>query len=111
MILRWDEREGPAADIALKKTDFDVDPAEEARHAAEQGIRVSTSQPDELVAVVFVAGRPAAEDARLREAVSRAIDRNAMVNFNIAEGRRGGGRVVAAVVERDRVSVFDGRGR
>ncbi|MFY9689725.1 MAG: ABC transporter substrate-binding protein [Candidatus Acidiferrales bacterium] len=79
-------------DIALEKTDFIEIPPEEARHAAEQGIRVSTSQPDELVAVVFVAGRPAAEDARLREAVSRAIDRNAMVNFILQkEGEAAGG--------------------
>jgi ABC-type transport system substrate-binding protein len=79
-------------DIALEKTDFVEIPPEEARHAAEQGIRVSTSQPDELVAVVFVAGRPAAEDARMREAVSRAIDRNAMVNFILQkEGEAAGG--------------------
>jgi Bacterial extracellular solute-binding proteins, family 5 Middle len=79
-------------DIELGKTDFIQIPPEEARHAAEQGIRVSTSQPDELVAVVFVAGRPAAEDARLREALSRAIDRNAMVNFILQkEGEAAGG--------------------
>ncbi|HEX4001652.1 MAG TPA: ABC transporter substrate-binding protein [Candidatus Acidoferrales bacterium] len=79
-------------DIELEKTDLIEIPPEEARHASEQGIRVSTSQPDELVAVVFIAGRPAAEDARMREAVSRAIDRNAMVNFILQkEGEAAGG--------------------
>jgi hypothetical protein len=79
-------------DLELGKTDFIEIPPEQARYAAGQGIRVSTSQPDELVAVVFVAGRPAAEDARLREALSRAIDRGAMVNFILQkEGEPAGG--------------------
>jgi peptide/nickel transport system substrate-binding protein len=79
-------------DLELGKTDFIEIPPEQARYAAGQGIRVSTSQPDELVAVVFIAGRPAAEDARLREALSRAIDRSAMVNFILQkEGEPAGG--------------------
>jgi Bacterial extracellular solute-binding proteins, family 5 Middle len=79
-------------DLELGKTDFIEIPPEQARYASVQGIRVSTSQPDELVAVVFVAGRPAAEDARLREALSRAIDRGAMVNFILQkEGEPAGG--------------------
>jgi MarR-like DNA-binding transcriptional regulator SgrR of sgrS sRNA len=83
---------GRLLDIELGKTDFIEIPPEEARQASEQGVRVSTSQPDELVAVVFVAGRTAAEDARLREALSRAIDRNAMVNFILQkEGEAAGG--------------------
>ncbi|MFZ0980009.1 MAG: ABC transporter substrate-binding protein [Candidatus Acidiferrales bacterium] len=79
-------------DLELGKTDFIEIPPEQTRYASGQGIRVSTSQPDELVAVVFVAGRPAAEDARLREALSRAIDRTAMVNFILQkEGEPAGG--------------------
>jgi hypothetical protein len=79
-------------DLELGKTDFIEIPPEQARYAAGQGIRVSTSQPDKLVALVFVAGRPAAEDARLREALSRAIDRGAMVNFILQkEGEPAGG--------------------
>ena len=79
-------------DIELGKADFVEIPPEQARHASEQGIRVSTSQPDELVAVVFVAGRSAAEDVRLREALSRAIDRGAIVNFILQkEGEAAGG--------------------
>jgi len=79
-------------DLDLGKTDFIEIPPEQARSAAEQGIRVSTSQPDELVAIVFIAGRPAAEDARLREALARAIDRDAMVNFILQkDGQPAGG--------------------
>ncbi len=79
-------------DLELGKTDFIEIPPEQARNASGQGIRVSTSEPDELVAVVFVSGRPAAEDARLREALSRAIDRSAMVNFILQkEGEPAGG--------------------
>jgi hypothetical protein len=79
-------------DIELDKTDLVEIPPEQARSASERGIRVSTSQPDELVALVFIAGRPAAEDARLREALSRAIDRAAMVNFILQkEGEPAGG--------------------
>jgi peptide/nickel transport system substrate-binding protein len=79
-------------DLELGKTDFIEIPPEQARYASGQGIRVSTSQPDELLAVVFVAGRPAAEDARLREALSRAIDRGAIVNFILQkEGEPAGG--------------------
>jgi peptide/nickel transport system substrate-binding protein len=79
-------------DLDLAKTDFIEIPPEEARSAAEQGIRVSTSQPDELVAMVFVVGRPAAEDARQREALAEAVDRGAMVNFILQkEGEPAGG--------------------
>ncbi len=79
-------------DLELGKTDFIEIPPEQARYASVQGIRVSTSEPDELVAVMFVAGRPAAEDARLREGLSRAIDRSAMVNFILQkEGEPAGG--------------------
>jgi len=79
-------------DLELEKTDFIEIPAEDARHASEQGMRVSTSQPDELVAVVFVAGKSPAEDVRMREAISRAIDRGAMVNFILQkEGEAAGG--------------------
>lgn len=79
-------------DLELGKTDFIEIPPEQARYAAGQGIRVSTSEPDELVAVIFVAGQATAEDARLREALARAIDRGAMVNFILQkEGEAAGG--------------------
>ena len=79
-------------DLELGKTDFIEIPPEQARYASGQGIRVSSSEPDELVAIVFAAGQAAAEDARLREALARAIDRGAMVNFILQkEGEAAGG--------------------
>lgn len=79
-------------DIELDKADFVEIPPEEARRASERGIRVSRSQSDELVAITFFAGKPAAEDARLREALARALDRTAMVNFILQkEGEPAGG--------------------
>jgi ABC-type transport system substrate-binding protein len=79
-------------DLELDKADLVEIPPEEARRAVERGIRVSTSLPDELVAVVFVAGRPAADDARICEALARSLDRPAMVNFILQrEGDPAGG--------------------
>ena len=77
-------------DLELNKTDLAEIPAEEARRAAEQGVRVSGSPPEQLIALVFASGasapsgtsgRPAADDARVREAISRAVDRPSIVNF------------------------------
>lgn len=68
-------------DLELNKADFAEIQPEQARHASERGVRTSTSQPDELLALVFVTGRPATENVRLREAMARAIDRAAIVNF------------------------------
>ena len=67
--------------LDLNQADFAEIPPEEARAAASRGVRVSTSAPDELVALVFAPGRPAAQDARLREALALSIDRAAIVNF------------------------------
>ncbi|MGC2421868.1 MAG: ABC transporter substrate-binding protein [Candidatus Acidiferrales bacterium] len=79
-------------DLALGKADFSEIPPEQARHAAESGVRVSTSQPDELLALVFLPGRPVAEDARVREALARSVDRAAIVNFLLQkEGEPAGG--------------------
>lgn len=68
-------------DLELGKTDFAEIPCEESRKAAGAGVRQSVSQPDELLAVVFLAGRPAAQDAHVREALAQSIDRAAIVNF------------------------------
>jgi len=79
-------------DVELDRADVAEIPPEEVRHAAEHGVRVSVSLPDELVAVVFVAGRPATEDRRSREALSRSIDRAAIVNFILQkQGEPAGG--------------------
>jgi ABC-type transport system substrate-binding protein len=96
-------------DLELNKTDLTEIPAQDARRAAEQGVRVSTTQPDELLALVFVGGnaarnaagtanvRPAgpaarqmasqaqvtghATDPAIGQALSLVIDRVAIVNF------------------------------
>jgi len=79
-------------DLELGKVDFAEVPPEEARRAAERGVRVSTSAPEELVALVFVRGRAIAEDAQVREALARSIDRAAIVNFILQkEGEPAGG--------------------
>jgi hypothetical protein len=79
-------------DLEAGNTDFAQIPAEQARSASEHGVRVSASDPDELVAVVFVAGHPIAEDAHAREALARSIDRAAIVNFILQkEGQLAGG--------------------
>lgn len=73
-------------DLELNKIDFAEIPPEQARRAAERGIRVSASKPDELLALFFVPGRPAAEDARVREAIERSVDRTSIVNFILQRG-------------------------
>ncbi len=79
-------------DLELGKADFAEIPPEEARRAAERGVRVSTSKPEELVALVFVSGRPIAEDSHTREALARSLDRIAIVNFILQkEGEPAGG--------------------
>ncbi len=79
-------------DLELNKTDLAEIPAEEARRAAEQGVRLSTSRLDELIAVMFVSGRPLAEDGQAREALSRSIDRTSIANVILQkEGEPAGG--------------------
>jgi len=79
-------------DVELDRADVAEIPPEEVRRAVERGVRVSVSLADELVAIVFVPGRAAAEDARSREALSRSIDRAAIVNFILQkQGEPAGG--------------------
>jgi hypothetical protein len=83
-------------DLELNKTDFAEIPAEETRRAAEQGVRVGRSQPDELLALVFSGGsepeRGTPVGARVREAIALTIDRAAIVNFILQkEGEAAGG--------------------
>lgn len=79
-------------DLELDKADLAEIPPDQARRASDEGVRISSSQPDELVALVFTPGRPAAEDARVRQAISLSIDRTAMVNFILQkEGEAAGG--------------------
>ncbi len=68
-------------DLEVNSTDFAEIPAEQARQAAVGGVRISASQPDRLLAIVFLAGRPAAQDQRVRQVVSECVDRSAIVDF------------------------------
>jgi ABC-type transport system substrate-binding protein len=83
-------------DLELNKADFAEIPAEDARRAADHGLRVSRSKPDELLALVFLRGaepkRARLADARVREAIAYSIDRSAIVNFILQkEGEPAGG--------------------
>jgi peptide/nickel transport system substrate-binding protein len=79
-------------DLEVGKADVAEIPVDQVRRAAERGTRISRSQPDELIAFVFVAGRPVARDPRIREAIARLIDRVAIVNFILQkEGEPAGG--------------------
>jgi len=85
-------------DLELSKTDLTEIAPQDARRAAEQGVRVSISQPDELLALVFapVTTRPntaVAASANLSgQALSLAIDRVAIVNFILQKtGEAAGG--------------------
>jgi MarR-like DNA-binding transcriptional regulator SgrR of sgrS sRNA len=72
-------------DLELNKMDFTEIPAQEARHAAERGVRTSQSQPDELLAIVLLKPRAAATTGRVLDAIGQAlslsIDRTAIVTF------------------------------
>jgi ABC-type transport system substrate-binding protein len=57
-------------DLELSKTDLTEIAPQDARRAAEQGVRVSASQPDELLALVFVGGNAAPNAATAASARS-----------------------------------------
>ena len=79
-------------DLEIGKADVVEIAPEEARRASQQGVRVTISQPDELVAVAFVPHHMISEDENMREALSRSIDRAAIVNFILQkEGEPAGG--------------------
>src|SRR5579862_5498583 len=83
-------------DLELNKADFAEIPAEDARRAAEHGVRVSRSRPDELLALVFTGGdepgRGKPLSAKARDAIALSIDRAAIVNFILQkEGEPTGG--------------------
>ncbi len=54
--------------------------ADIVRRAMQDGRHVVTSSPSELIAIVVPRGTGAAEDPRMREALSLAIDRNTIQN-------------------------------
>jgi peptide/nickel transport system substrate-binding protein len=61
--------------IAFGQADIVELPASEVRRTAERGVRTASSDPVDLFALRFDMTRPAVQDARLREAISLAIDR------------------------------------
>jgi ABC-type transport system substrate-binding protein len=109
LVSNWHSREGlPYVDaieiqfgrtaqdrlvgLELGKVDLAKIPPELARRAADRGVRLSLSQPDELLAMVFPAGWAATEDARVREALGASIDRASIVNFILQKnGEAAGG--------------------
>jgi peptide/nickel transport system substrate-binding protein len=68
-------------DLEVGKADLIEMPVETARQAEEEKLRVETSAPTELLAVIFPPGRAASDNARLRQGVSRSIDRAAIVKL------------------------------
>jgi ABC-type transport system substrate-binding protein len=69
-------------DLELSKTDLTEIPPQDARHAAERGVRLNQSQPDELLAIAFPENRAiSAAETHARQALSLSIDRAAIVTF------------------------------
>jgi peptide/nickel transport system substrate-binding protein len=62
-------------DLELGRADVVELGIEDLRHAAQENLRTIASAPSELMAIVFVPGRPAGEDVRLRQALALSIDR------------------------------------
>jgi len=61
--------------IAFGQSDVVELPASQVRLVGQRGVRTASSDPVELFALQFDLARPAIQDARLREAISAAIDR------------------------------------
>lgn len=79
-------------DLELNQTDFAEIPPAETREAIAHGIRVSASDPDELIAIAFLAGGKFTADQRPRQALSLALDRGSIANFILQkEGQAAGG--------------------
>ncbi len=61
--------------ISFGQADVVMLPGSQVRRATQRGVRTASSDPVELFALVFDASRPSVQDARLRQAISLAIDR------------------------------------
>jgi peptide/nickel transport system substrate-binding protein len=55
-------------------------PASQVRHIAQRGVRTASSDPVDLFALRFDMARATVQDARLREAISLAIDRTSIAD-------------------------------
>ena len=68
-------------DLDLGKADIaDVAP-DRARIDASRGVKISASDPTELVALIFSRSSTRTKDIRIRQALSLAIDRSSLVDF------------------------------
>lgn len=65
-------------ELELRKADLVEVAPEQAHRVAIEGCRVSSSQPVELVALVFSGDPKTADDKLLRSALARSIDRSSM---------------------------------
>ncbi len=61
--------------ISFGQTDVVELPASQVRRTAQRGVRTASSDPVELFALLLDASRPAVQDARVRQAISLAMDR------------------------------------
>jgi peptide/nickel transport system substrate-binding protein len=61
--------------ISFGQADVVELPASQVRRAAQRGVRIASSDPVELFALVLDPVRPALQDPRVRQAISLAIDR------------------------------------
>jgi MarR-like DNA-binding transcriptional regulator SgrR of sgrS sRNA len=68
------------ADLEFGLTDAGELAPSEMRRAAEHGVRTWSSEPTDLLVLNFDSSRPVVQNERLREAISAAIDRNAIAN-------------------------------
>jgi ABC-type transport system substrate-binding protein len=68
------------ADLEFGLTDAGELAPVEMRRAAERSVRTWSSEPVDLFVLKFDSSGPAAQNERLREAISAAIDRNAIAN-------------------------------
>ncbi len=65
-------------DLELGRADVVELGPDELRHAAQENLRVIASSPSDLAAILFVPGRAAADDVRVRQALALSIDRAAI---------------------------------
>jgi peptide/nickel transport system substrate-binding protein len=68
------------ADLEFGLTDAGELAPSEMRRAAEHNVRTWSSEPVDLFVLNFDSSRPGVHNERLREAISAAIDRNAIAN-------------------------------
>ena len=67
-------------DLELGRSDLIEVGLDQARRAAQEGKRVVTSSPNEVLVLVFNPGKPTVQDERLREVIASALDRTAINN-------------------------------